>query len=505
MSETQNSTKPQDTEDVKTECTDVTPFAVGSEPQTEKKVNVLDFAYTLSKEELAKTIVVFSPKNQLSAQQKLKCAILRPSAQNPDAKKEDRVNLSDLKKLLMPGLNEYVKFEFDFPPMKLLSKLCKISGPGINPTLAKGNKKDDGEGSGMQGWSHSFWFVCSTQGMKQNALESEGGGGVLAKKQLEAHKSLTDASIILERKRFDHPQTRADLDHIFKQQMEMYQNISKDPVNPEQVWDNMFKTAISQHEHVKIIANLKPSEGQRDKGVSCISKAWYSPREKPTLEENEEAVKEYIETATLGEEKFKVNADIVAGLRKGLRPRRVPVYGKVDGKMILIPQPDDPCASLVRAGDFVIPRMELRMYSNLGSQGQTLYLQRMIVVSQATNDQNKELEMEEKFVKLDDYQIRQPVKKLKREFPVPVPVPVPIPLTVIVKTEQPVLPSYVEEHAAPVPTHVAAATVATVVNQPATPSAPAAPEPRQPATKKAKHSYMAADEGDNTSFADEYD
>lgn len=470
----------------------------------EKKVDTIDVEYVLSREQLEKTIVVFSPKNPFSAQQKRKCTILPEKSQNPNAEEEEFKRLNNLPKLLAPGLNEYVKFQFDGPPLKLLSKLEKIAGPGQNPN--QGKNKKDGESNSMVNWSHGFWLVCTTDGLKPSILEAEGGAQALAKKQLNAHKLLVDASIILERKRFDHPETREEMKDMFTQQMEMYQSISVGQVNvtPDQVWNNLFKLGISQHEHCKIIANLKPSEGQRDKGFACKSKAWYKPKDTPTDEENEEAVTEYTAFATYGDDKFKIEPLIIAGLRQGLRPRRVPIYAKIGDKLELLEQPIDPCGSLVLAGDFVIPRWELHMYSNVGGPGQTLLLQRLTVISQATNEQNRTLELADKYKTADDYQYRQQTKKIKREIPGP-PVPVPA-ITNSVSMTSTTLPGATIVAPSGLPQTQAVKAEPLAIPMEDAPVAPAPDSARSIAVKKTKPTYMAPPPEENQqSFADDFD
>jgi hypothetical protein len=425
-----------------------TTMVVCQPPIQEKKQDPNAIEFICSPEEISKTLVVFGPKHQLSKNQKRRIFVLTSAEQNPHPDPEELKSLNHLDKLLKPGI-QYPKMKVVLPPMKLLTKSFKLAGPGQNP--AAGKKDNDG-GGGMESWTHSFWLLATTEGMNERALAAEGGAEELKKRQLEAYNLMRIASIELERKRFFHPDSLAELESLKEAQMMTYQSMRPD-ITWQEVCTVMFRSSIANHEHLKIIANLPKMSGQTSTGISLTSKAWYQPKEKPTVEDNEEAVKEYIQVAQESEPKFKVNEQIIAGIMKGLRHRRVPVYGKVGGKLVLQDPPADPMKFQCRAGDFVRATATLNMYDS-GSKGQTWSVEKFQVVSQANNEQNKELELDDKYAACDDFQVRYVPKRIKQEVKVPVLVktesdlfvpPVPLPPVV----QAPILPR--EEITSPQP------------------------------------------------------
>ncbi len=459
-------------------------------PMVVEKKNPFAIEHVCSPEQLAKTWVVFGPKHPMSKNQKRRVFILTPDQQNPHPDPEEVKNLNNLSRLILPGI-QFPKLKFDLPPMKLLTKAFKLAGPGTNPNAGK-NKDDEDGGGGMESWKHSFWLVPTPDGMNERPLAADGGAEVLKKRQMDAYNLMRSTSIELERKRFFHPDSLAELESQREAQMATYREIRPD-ITWQEVSNLMFRSALSNHDFLKIMANLPKQQGQTSVGIALSSKAWYQPKEKPSLEENEEAVKEYMEIAQNSEPKFKVNEQIVAGIMKGLRHRRVPVYGKSGGRLVLLDPPEDPMKFQCRAGDFVIATVSCNMYET-GNKGQTWSVEKFVVVSQSSNEQNRELELDDKYAACDDFQIRYVPKGVKRERGV---LPPPIvkvenatPTPVVIASPQPVMNVVSPEIRTPASTQDI--------------SVPQTQNNKNKKLKKERPSYMQSNEENTQTLADEF-
>jgi len=363
-----------------------------------------DVSHVLSKGELDKTLLVISQPNVNAKFQKHRMWLLTPDQQNPNPSEQALAKLNDLKDLVKGNI-AFPKLSFTTPPLQLRSSANKISGPG------------NGENGDVGSYSHTFWLVASIDGVPQPVLDAFGGGTQLFEKQTECIELMHQASMILERKRFDHPEMA--IDETAKQQLiKKYQRLNKD-ITWDQIRDMEFENLITGTERVvRISGNLKPlSNGPQERGITLKSKAWYRPKKEPTKEENDKCITQYQEDAKTYN--FTIHPDMIAGLQRGLRHRRVPVFGlNGSGAFTKLPQPLDPLKYPARGGDLLIAHVEYTMYDAM-TKGGTWNVTQLDLVHQVTDRQNQQFEAPKQLMALPAAINRHAVlgEKRKREEP----------------------------------------------------------------------------------------
>jgi hypothetical protein len=361
------------------------------------KEDPLDVFRVLSKEQLAKTWLVVMPKNEFSSHQKCRLYVVTPENQNPNPSEQAKAKMNNLSLLARPDV-KYPKLTVILPPMQLRSKAMKMAGPGCKPTT-----NNAAEASNMTNWVHKFWLTASVEGLPEHKVKLWGGPEELHRKQLMAIQLLKNAAEDLERKRFFHPELKME-----ESQEEVilarYKRFNSG-VTLQQALEAEFESYVSDHNSCKIISNLLPGPmgTQQIPGISLTSKAWYQPQISVPDEENKKAVEAYKECARINN--FTPNPDIIAGLSRGLRHRRIDCYGLRNKQFEWMKPPVDPMKFHARGGDFVQAKISYNIYET-GSRGGTWLMERIKIIHQATNQQNQAIEADPGMEGWDDVKDR---------------------------------------------------------------------------------------------------
>ncbi len=337
--------------------------------------------HVLSPEERKKVMVVVSPPYPGAGFQKHQVHLLPPSQQKPNPSPEALASMSDLKALSNLSNNQKPTLSFFLPAMQLRSGAQKLAGPGVVFKGKEGSKTKEVEFDFAKA-KHQCYIVCSTEGALPELCEYYGGKDQFQELQLKAHQLVCDAERDFEEQRFFHP---LNMDESTKQKkLEIARKANKDPnMTMAQCLAVLFENHCSDHESVRLSSNYNEQpDGPKEKGFLLSSNAWYTPKQKPTKEDNDKIIAVYHTNAK--KHKFTVNDEIIRGYSLGFRYRQIPCFARTTPttweKIVSV----NPMEYPARGSFFVMCKIGLQFY-DAGSKGRRLDIQEIYIMQQTEN------------------------------------------------------------------------------------------------------------------------